>query len=234
VLEHYQQALAIHREVGNHRGGAITLGNLALLHYQQGRISEALEHYHQALAIAREVGDRRGEGIKLGDLANLHHQQGHLPEALEHYQQALVIHREVGNSLFEGIILGNLGDFLFGQGDLTGAETHLRQAIAIGDETLPMAAGAFRGSLAIIRAQQGAFDEARALLDKGESQLRGVHKLELGKLLSKKARVEHLAGDPDAAASALAEAEAIAKELAITPDSELGQALAEAREALTR
>ena len=56
----------------------------------------------------------------------------------------------------------------------------------------------------------------------------------MGKLLCKKTRVENLAGDPDAAASALAEAESIAIELGAGPDSELGQALTETREALSK
>ena len=37
------------------------------------------------------------------------------------------------------------------------------------------------GQLASDPAQQGAFDEARVLLIKGETELRGVHKLELSK-----------------------------------------------------
>ena len=193
---------------------------------------EALEHYQQALAIAREVGNRRDEGNVLGDLALLHHNQGRIPEALEHYQQALAIAREVGNRRTEGVVLGNLGDLLFSQGDLPAAETALLQAITISDETWPLAAGVFRGSLALIRAQQGGFEEARSLLAQGEPQVRGVYKEELGKLLCKRARVEHLAGDPAAAATALAEAESIADDLDMDPDTELGQAIAEARSAL--
>jgi predicted ATPase/class 3 adenylate cyclase/Flp pilus assembly protein TadD len=229
ALQHYQQALEMAREVGDRRGEGSILANLAILHADQGRLPEALEHYQQSLTIAREVGDRLLEGNTLGNLANLHQQQGCIPEALEHYQQALEIASEVGNRRNEGVSLGNLGDLLFSQGDLPSAETRLREAIAISDEVFPLASGAFRGSLALLRAQQGTFDEARALLDKGEAQLRGVHKLELGKLLCKKARVEHLAGDPAAAAFALAEAEAIAVELGAGAGSELGVALVETR-----
>ena len=230
ALECFQQALAIHREMGDRRYEGITLGNLALLHHDQGHNPETLECYSQALAIHREVGSRLYEGNILGGLALLHHDQGNIPEALEHYSQALAIHREVGNRRFEGVALGNLGDLLSSQGDLQSAEASLRGAIAIGDETLPVAAGAFRGSLSLIRAQQGALDEARELLEMGESQVRGVYQLELGKLLCKKARVEHLAGDPSASATALAEAESIDAELAAGPDSDLGRALADARE----
>jgi hypothetical protein len=73
----------------------------------------------------------------------------------------------------------------------------------------------------------------RALLERGDLQLRGVHALELAKLLSKRARVEHLAGDTSAAAAALVEAETIAKKIKAGPDSELGQELSKARAALT-
>jgi predicted ATPase len=215
--EHFHQALEIAREVGDRRNEGLTLGNLATVHQEQGRIPEALEHYHQALAIHRELGNRQVEGGILGDLATVHQEQGRIPEALEHYQQSLAIACEVGNRRAEAMTLGNLGDLLFSQGDLPSAETHLLPAITIGDKAMPLAAGAFRGSLALIRAQQGAFDEARTLLEKGEPQLRGVHLLELGKFLRKKAQVEHLAGDPAAAAAALAEAESIDVELNAAP-----------------
>ncbi len=65
-----------------------------------------------------------------------------------------------------------------------------------------------------------------------DSQLRDVQPAELAKLLSKRARVEHLAGDPGAASAAFAEAEAIAEELEAAPSSDLGLVLATAREAL--
>ena len=97
---------------------------------------------------------------------------------------------------------------------------------------MPAAAACFRGILALIRCKSGAFDEARALLEKGDSQLRGVHAAELAKLLCKSARVEQLAGDTSAASTALAEAETIAETTEAGPDSDLGQELSKARTAL--
>ncbi len=234
ALAQFHQALAIARELGNRGFEGLTLGNIGNVHFRQGHIPQALEHYHESLAIHQAVGNRPGMGITLGKLANLHRHQGRIPEALEHYHRALGIHREVSNRNHEGITLRDLGEMLFGLGDLPAAEPHLQEAIAICDEPKPLIAGVSRASLALLRAQQGAFKEARALLDKGEPQVRGVHKLDLGKLLCKKARVEHLAGDPDAASTALAEAESIVAELEVTPNSELSTALAEARNALTR
>ena len=86
--------------------------------------------------------------------------------------------------------------------------------------------------MGLLRAQQGSYDEARALIAEGEPRLRGIHKLELGKLLAKKSLVEQLAGGAEAARSALAEAESIVTELGVPPESELGQAVAEARDRL--
>jgi hypothetical protein len=106
--------------------------------------------------------------------------------------------------------------------------------VAVCDETWPAAAGAFCGSLALLRARRGAIDEARALLARGEQQPRGVNPLELGKLLCKRGEVERLAGDLDAARAARDEAASIAVESEASPDSELGRALAALNDALDR
>ena len=165
----------------------------------------------------------------LNNLGLLHVQQGRTTEAYACYEQALAIHEEVGERRLEGVFSGNLGDLLYATGDLAAAERHLRRAITICDEVWPAVAGAFRGSLAVIRAERGELAGARALFSQGESQLRGVHSLELAKLLCKRAPVERRAGDRAAARRALAEAESIAAQLDARPESELGRAIAEVR-----
>ena len=99
----------------------------------------------------------------------------------------------------------------------------------LGDALYTVAAGTFRGTLALLRAEQGRFTEARALLATGDSQLRGALASQLAILLCKQAMVERLAGEPAAAAAALAEAEAIAVELSVGPDSKLARSIAKAR-----
>jgi predicted ATPase/serine/threonine protein kinase len=231
ALMGFEQALAIARETGNRRMEGNILDNLGNLHKEQGKVARALTHYHQALAIHREVGNRRSEGIVLGNLATLHKDQGRTAEALASYEQALGIAREVSNRRLEGVVLGNLGDLLYVTSEPS-AERHLRQAIEISDDILPGAAGAFRGTLALIRAENGALDEARILLGIADSQLRGVYAVELAKLLCRRARVEQLAGAAATAATALAEAETIAVEVKAGPKSDLGQELSKARSVL--
>ncbi|MBI2568923.1 MAG: tetratricopeptide repeat protein, partial [Candidatus Schekmanbacteria bacterium] len=121
----HEQALVIHREVGNRQFEGIVLGYLATLHQEQGRMEEARQLHEQALVIHREVGNRQFEGIVLGYLATLHQEQGRMEEARQLCEQALVIHREVGNRRDEGIVLGDLADWRrLTSGDLTAACEH--------------------------------------------------------------------------------------------------------------
>jgi len=226
AIAHYHQALAIHREVGNKRSEGTTLGNLGVVYQEQGSYPAALAHYQQALAIHREVGNKRSEGVVFGWLANVHKEQGNYPEAIALFQQALVIHREVGNKRTEGGDLGNLGDALLRQGRLEDAAHHLEAAISIGEETWPLAAGAFRASLALVHAQQGNIEAALSLLSAGERTLVD-YPLEFGKFLCKKAHVCLLAGEREQADAALQQAQDIAKELNAKPDSELGTSIQE-------
>jgi predicted ATPase/Tfp pilus assembly protein PilF len=229
---HYEAAITIAREVGDRRNEGIQLGNLSILHRAQGPIPEAQAHMESAITIARELGDRRNESVWLGHLGILHRAQGRMPEAQAHYEAAITIAREVGDRRNEGVWLGNLGDLLLDQGDWELAAQRFEEAVRIGDETWPVIAGAFRGSLALIKARAGELDQARALLTRGEEQLRGVYALELGKLLCKRGQVEHGAGYLAAAHAALTEAETIATELGLTPDSELDKLVADLRRLL--
>ena len=68
AIEHYTQALAIDRKVGNRQGEGGGLGNLGNAYRALGQYKEAAEHYTQALEISRAIGDRRGEGTDLNNL----------------------------------------------------------------------------------------------------------------------------------------------------------------------
>jgi tetratricopeptide (TPR) repeat protein len=209
----------------------MNLGNANML---RGALVEALAMKNQAIAIDRELGDRPNEGMALGNVALLHTIAGNVSEAFSCYEQALAIHRETGNRRFEACELGNLGSLVYELGNLAAAAQHLEEAVKLGDEMWPVAAGAFRGWLALVRADQGQTEEAKALLDEGALQLRGRHPIEYGKLICKQARVQQIAGEYGAAAASLAQAEIIAKDIETTPESELGRELSKAQKALAR
>jgi len=231
-LADYREALDILREVDDRRSEGVVQVNLGSLLEDLGQVQPAWRHYQEALAIHREVDDRGAEGLALVNLGGWHQRQGRAERALAHFQEALGIHRELGEQSYESLVLINLGDLLLEQGALDEAEQRLRAAIELGDQTWRVVAGAARGSLALIRAQRGDLDEARALLKRGEAQLRGRHAIELGKLLCKRGEIALRSAEPTVARAALSEAETIASEVGAGPDSELGQAIDALRDGL--
>ena len=231
ALERYQSALDIHRSLGARAREGVVLGSMGTALQTQGQLEESIPLLREALGIHQEIGARTSEGNVLGNLGIVFQLQGQMEAAIEHYQLALAIHRETGARASEGIFLGNLGDALLHLDRVTEAREALEEAISICDDALPPAAGAFRGSLALLLAGEGAFQEAHELLEAGES-LVAHHREELGKLLCKRGRVQLLDNDPDAARSSLARAQAIASELKVGEHSELAQAIAEFQDVL--
>jgi hypothetical protein len=94
--------------------------------------------------------------------------------------------------------------------------------------------GSVLGSLSELLATQGRLDEARESLNAGEELLRKLgDRLDLGKLLCIRVRVELADQEPDKARLSLLEAESIAAAANAGPESELGSKVAELRAKLT-
>ncbi|MBK8074412.1 MAG: tetratricopeptide repeat protein [Kineosporiaceae bacterium] len=131
AIGHYQQALAIFREIGDRLGEAAALNNLGLCFADLGQVAAAIDHYQQALTIHREIGDRLGEAADLGNLGSCYAALGQVAAAIDHHQQALTIHREIGDRLGEAADLGNLGLCYAALGQVATAFDHHQQALTI-------------------------------------------------------------------------------------------------------
>jgi tetratricopeptide (TPR) repeat protein len=201
-------------------------GNLGNVYRDQGQHDRAVEFITQSLDIAREIGDKRYEAVNLGNLGIVCEAQGQYERAVEWHTQAVDIAREIGNKRNEAVFLGNMGDALFRLERFDEAKRAWRQAIPIGDEAFPTAAGAFRGSLALLLAQQDQFEEAQSLLEVAEPQVE-CDPEEHAKFLGKKGQVCHLASDTDGARASLEQAQALVAELKITDENEVAQAIRE-------
>ena len=120
-------ALAIHLEVGDRAGEAVTLNNLGLLVDHLGRTQEAARYYEQALAIFRELGAPTGEATTLHNLGTL----ARPDQAARYYEQALAIRRAVGNRAGEAGSLNALGVLARQQGRPDKAAQYYKQALDI-------------------------------------------------------------------------------------------------------
>jgi predicted ATPase/class 3 adenylate cyclase/Tfp pilus assembly protein PilF len=231
---HFEKGLALAREAGDREREGRILANLGILYINAGSMDEARSHDEAALGVAQEIGNRQLESNIRCNLGQLHQVRGNSAEALEQLQAALAVARDLGDARVEGIALCNLGMVYDGLARFEEARDHFEAALVIARESGDRhREGQFLSYLGLLHARQANFVDARHCLDSGEALLRAVSdRMSLGILLCSRAETEHLAGVPNDAMAALAEANVIAAEVGAGADSELGLALARVRNLL--
>ncbi|MBG0787981.1 MAG: tetratricopeptide repeat protein, partial [Anaerolineaceae bacterium] len=143
----FQQALIIHRQVGDLRGELSALNNLGKVTELIGNLSEAVDYYTLAAEICQRIKDRLAEGVILTNLAEVTANLGRFMEAEPLFEKAIQIRTEIGND--EGVAmaknyLGNLHR-LIGRYDLALADYNEAYAINLrikhDDQTFDSLAG---------------------------------------------------------------------------------------------
>ncbi|HVT59581.1 MAG TPA: tetratricopeptide repeat protein [Thermoanaerobaculia bacterium] len=166
AIGYYEQALLIHREIGNRRGEGSGLGNLGLAYAELGEVEKAIGYYEQALVISREIGNRRGEGNALGNLGLAYADLGEVEKAIGYYEQQLVIVREIGDRRGEGNALGNLGGAYYLLGEVEKAIGYYEQTLVIHREIgNRRGEGGSLGNLGLAYASLGKVENAIASLE---------------------------------------------------------------------
>ena len=224
AVSHYEAALQLARAVADRRWEGGVLGNLGQVYATQGRMVEARSHYDAGLAVARELGDRQWEGNTLNNLGLLLQVMGDLPAAQQHLEAALSVARELGHARLECVALCNLGIVFDALGRLDDARRYYEDALSEARRLRdPRNEGQFLNYLGRLHGRLEQFDEARRCLDAGQALLTEVaDPLNLGIILCGRAEVEHAVGCADAAASAIAQARALARQIGAGRQSELG------------
>ena len=231
AVTHYETALNLARHIGDKDLEGSILGNLGSAFQSQGSMESGRNHMQAALAVAQGTGNRRLEGNTLCNLGLQFQFAGRLEEALGHLGASLVVARDLGSRLLESIVLCNLGMTYASLTRIDEARDHFEASLVVARELGDQRSeGQFVGYLGLLHARQSRFDEARRCLSTGEALLRAVSdRLSLGILLCSRAESEHLAGDPESAKAAHAQAQTIADGIGAGPDSELGLALLRVR-----
>lgn len=96
AAEHYQQALAICREIGDRASEPQILNGLGETHYATGEFEQARSQHNAALALATELGDRYEQARAHRGLAHTHHTTGDLEPAHHHEHQARTLFTTLG------------------------------------------------------------------------------------------------------------------------------------------
>jgi predicted ATPase/DNA-binding XRE family transcriptional regulator len=191
--ECYERAHALMRRIGDDRGAAASLGNLALLHQYYWDPGDAERLYHEAIEASRVCGDEHGVGAATSNLGTLLVARGRYAEAGAAFTRALEVFRAVGDPSGEAYTLT-------GQAALATAEGRPADGAALADAARavfaglgdPMGSAEALLALAQARAAQhqdeaaaGLFGEAltaaRAMEDQwnGPAALRGLAELAL-------------------------------------------------------
>ena len=124
ALQLLGQSLELIEQIGDVRGKAATLNNMARIIAQQGNIPQALQLFGQSLELDERLGDVGGKAAILNNMADIIAQQGDIPQALQLYQQAAEACAQVRAYPDLVTVLRNLGAY-----DENKSQIYLAQAI---------------------------------------------------------------------------------------------------------
>src|SRR6266700_881691 len=115
-LLHFQEALTIQRELGDHRGETMTLVNMGELQRTHGDLEQAHTNLQNALALSQQYQDLSLQYIVFHNLGLLYQGRKDYDRAFSFYLEALRLAYKQRNKWNEGLILTNMGLLLFEQG----------------------------------------------------------------------------------------------------------------------
>ncbi|MEU6264516.1 AfsR/SARP family transcriptional regulator [Saccharopolyspora shandongensis] len=165
AIVQFQRALPLWRHAGNRRGEANALGNLGSACVLRGRYPEAVEHSLRAASLSGELGDIIGQANALNTLGIVHARLGDYERSEEHLRQALRLYRQSDDQYGAAAANDTLGHVCRRTGRYDDAIERCRNAIAacraIGNRSQETDT---LGNLALVHAETGNDDEARALV----------------------------------------------------------------------
>lgn len=136
--DHFQQALAVYRELDDYDGQFRALSQLASLHSGQGEYRAAAEVYNRILAIHEALADEKGAGAVYNSIAGIYLNQDDYSAALPYSQKALAIGQRLKNAGLEMSALSNLASAYNDLGDTAKAlfygREYLRSATGFGSD----------------------------------------------------------------------------------------------------
>jgi DNA-binding SARP family transcriptional activator len=128
---HLSAAYELYEELGDARGRANTLIDMAAVHEHDGRYAEALDAALGSVASYLSAGDRNGYGNALNAVGWYHSRMDHHAEALDYGERSLAILAETGDAYGQAYTLDSLGYALHHLGRYPEAAERYRQSIAL-------------------------------------------------------------------------------------------------------
>lgn len=159
--QHFHQALAAFRELGDSLGESVALFNIANTLLEQGLWRRAIELHQQSLAIAIRIGDKHQQAKVYQRLGDAQHRLEHPDLAVEHFNQSMSLLIEIGEERGVAAVLVNLAELRLEARDVDRAVDYCDRALEIDRRVVDdrQTAAALR-VLARARYLQGLHDDA--------------------------------------------------------------------------
>jgi CHAT domain-containing protein len=128
-----EEALEIHRPLGNELGMAMVLHNLANIRTATGDVEQAAELLHESLRYSERLQHQQGMGFNHNALATLYLRAGNRAAARRHAESGLHINRTKGLKYGEISALENLGRLELAERRPRPARAFLTEALSLAD-----------------------------------------------------------------------------------------------------
>jgi tetratricopeptide (TPR) repeat protein len=163
--EQYGKAVALRRTLGDRRGVASSLRNLAQLSMVQGRFAEAQAQMDEARALFAAIGDAEGLAAVDNEIGLLAEERGDFAAAEAAFRRVLRAREAAGDDFGVAESLNNLGFAQFALGDYDSASAFWQQSLE--------AFGKLQDGEGQLRAQQnlGSLETARGNWTKARTLL---------------------------------------------------------------
>ncbi|KGM57597.1 hypothetical protein N799_05975 [Lysobacter arseniciresistens ZS79] len=165
AIEQYRKAVELRGLVGNRRGVATSLRNLANLYALTGDFEQAAGHLARARTLHEELGDRAGLAAVENELGLLLEERGDYLAALQAFQRSLRAWRDAVDPHGVAQALNDIGFANYQLGDYNDAQVYWRQA-ATAHADLGNRTGLIRTTqnLGLLDTARGEWDRARQRL----------------------------------------------------------------------
>ncbi len=128
---HHERALEMRRELGDQKGVAGSLNNLANIANDQGHLTEAEGLYAQALEINHAMGNKLFEAINLVNLGTLCHRLARYHESIDYNARSLALFEELGMDGFKAFPLAGIANARRATGEIARAEEEYRHMLSM-------------------------------------------------------------------------------------------------------
>jgi len=165
ATRNYQDSIALNEKLGQKRGVAAGLAEMAQVQSAAGNSDAALASYKRALQLLRDIGMTKEVGDTLMDMGSLLSDRGQTEQALAAYQEALHTQRETGDENFEALCLNNIASVYAARGDTGNAFTYFQQALSLREKlAVPGFLAETLAGMGDAYTQDGQYDEALKVL----------------------------------------------------------------------